>query len=296
MKLFLSYARENIDDLRALLPYLQGTDGVTSIFWDEHLRAGDVWKQKLKVELLSSDILIFLLSPYSIISEMCLWEFQTFQAHKKRIIPIYLESVDHSDTSRFSKLNGLPLDTKRNLKPVDRWAKPNTAYQAIARELKKVIRELRRQQQELIEEAREKSTDQLSDFEQVLERYLSIFGSSLTESELDPYEFKGHTFSYYSREWNVAFEPMKDVGDLEVTRLRFNDFIQPFENADFRIFFIPYNVEEETRDARELLNKGEAPLEAISRHIDELESTLKAHEKSHFMHIPRIDEIYLSEF
>ena len=129
MKLFISYARENYLDVKELYDYLRITDGVTDVFWDYKIHSGDVWEERLKTEILSSDILLFIASRHSKGSEMCKKEVDIFRPTKKRIIPVHLENVEYSNNLLLDEYHALPIDSDvGRLKPVYEWERKEKSF------------------------------------------------------------------------------------------------------------------------------------------------------------------------
>ncbi len=92
LKVLISYSREDLsfaDQLDAALN-LTGFDCTI----DRHgIRGGEDWKRRLGDLILSSDTIVFVLSPASAVSEICAWEVEEAVRHGKRILPVVCRSL-----------------------------------------------------------------------------------------------------------------------------------------------------------------------------------------------------------
>ena len=84
-------------------------------------------------------------------------------------------------------------------------------------------------------------------FERVLERYLDVFGLKISDLE-EKEDTNGRPF-YFLDAWKVAFFPLDDTASKEFVQLRINDELNSQEDSDVRTYFLPYNIEQETKAA-----------------------------------------------
>jgi hypothetical protein len=91
MRPFLSYAREDKERVRQIAEILiqAGHDP----WFDDALLPGQDWKQKLSQAIHECDSFIYILSPESVESEWCQWEFKEAVKQGKPIIPIMLRQT-----------------------------------------------------------------------------------------------------------------------------------------------------------------------------------------------------------
>ncbi|MBZ0305137.1 MAG: UvrD-helicase domain-containing protein, partial [Anaerolineae bacterium] len=89
MQLFVSYAHVNkllVMEIANLL-----TEGGQSVWFDHRLLPGEVWKEVLLKEISQCEIFVYVLSPDSVTSEWCQWEFEKAVEFEKPILPILLQ-------------------------------------------------------------------------------------------------------------------------------------------------------------------------------------------------------------
>lgn len=89
MRLFISYARVDkplVTQIAILL-----TDGGHNVWFDHQLLPGQVWKQILLQQISRCDTFVYALSPESVASEWCQWEFAKAIELGKPILPILLQ-------------------------------------------------------------------------------------------------------------------------------------------------------------------------------------------------------------
>ena len=89
MRLFISYARKDIESIRELVEILQ--NGGHELWMDDRLMPGQNWQQELRARIEDSDILVFVLTPSSVQSEWCQWELDVAVRARKSIMPVLLE-------------------------------------------------------------------------------------------------------------------------------------------------------------------------------------------------------------
>jgi hypothetical protein len=141
IKVFLSYAHKDEDmknQLDIFLSNLKRSESI-EVWQDRQLLAGTEWNNSIKMELVSSEIILLLISADFNASNY-IWEKElaiAMQRHEKgeaRIIPVILRNCEWQDMP-YAKLQALPV----NGKPVMEYADKDKAYTEIARELRRVV-------------------------------------------------------------------------------------------------------------------------------------------------------------
>jgi hypothetical protein len=89
MRLFISYARVDQTLVRKVVDLL--TKGDHDPWYDEHLQAGERWKDQILTKIRQQDVFIYLLTPQSARSEYCLWEYREALSRDKPILPVLLQ-------------------------------------------------------------------------------------------------------------------------------------------------------------------------------------------------------------
>ena len=146
IEIFYSYAHEDEQwrqELEKHLSLLKNQRLITG--WkDRDIKAGEEWKSKISSHLLAANIILLLISPDFMASPYC-YSIEMKEAMKKhkagkaRVIPIILRPVDWHQAP-FSKLQALPKDSK----PVTSWANQDEAFLDVAKGIRRVVEELRK--------------------------------------------------------------------------------------------------------------------------------------------------------
>ncbi len=89
MKLFISYARNDLERVRQIVELLRAAGHEP--WFDEALLPGQAWQEQLAVAIRSNDAFVYLLTSDSVASEWCQWEFSTAIDLGKPIIPVQLD-------------------------------------------------------------------------------------------------------------------------------------------------------------------------------------------------------------
>jgi murein DD-endopeptidase MepM/ murein hydrolase activator NlpD len=89
MELFVSYAHQDMAKVRALVDVLRRAGHQP--WFDEQLQIGREWQPQLEAAIQRCDAFVYALTPLSLDSEWCQWEFVTAIQHGKPIVPILLE-------------------------------------------------------------------------------------------------------------------------------------------------------------------------------------------------------------
>jgi len=146
-KIFISYAHEDIDFLKALVKRLKPLKRAKQIkLWDDgSLMPGEEWDESVKGHLAAADIIIILLSVDFIDSDYIFDEElpRIIERRKKgeiKLIPIIARGVNLEGTG-IGQYQCLPQDEKRNLKPLIEWDKQqlDKVWVDIDKQIRKVI-------------------------------------------------------------------------------------------------------------------------------------------------------------
>ena len=104
-KAFISYSRKDADIAENLSKALN-VRGLTSYLDTKDIAPGEPWQDRLQALIQSSDVVIFVLSPASVSSEICNWEAAMAEKLQKRILPVTYRSVDDGAVPRpLARLN-----------------------------------------------------------------------------------------------------------------------------------------------------------------------------------------------
>ncbi len=104
-KLFVSYSRKDSVAARKLIEALRSIQQDVWVDWESIPPAVD-WLEQIFRGIEESDAFIFLISPDSVVSEVCKVEVGRAALNNKRIIPILLRDVNAKDTlESIRKLN-----------------------------------------------------------------------------------------------------------------------------------------------------------------------------------------------
>lgn len=91
MRLFICYASADKDRVRDVVTALR--DGGHDPWVDEGLDPGQDWQAQLLTEIKRCDALVYILTPHSVESEWCQWEFAEAVKHGKPVIPVLLNAA-----------------------------------------------------------------------------------------------------------------------------------------------------------------------------------------------------------
>ena len=144
LKLFYCYAHEDKALRLELDAHLSNMkrQKLIEAWYDREIMAGTVWEHEIDTHLNTSHLILLLVSAWFLASDYCYGiEMQkALQRHtegKARVVPILLRPVEW-EGAPFSHLQILPTEAI----PVTRWADRNEAFEDIAKELRKVAKEL----------------------------------------------------------------------------------------------------------------------------------------------------------
>jgi len=92
-KVFLSYSRKDRERAQGIADALR--DRHFGVFKDtDDILPTEEWRERLQQLIEEADTIVFLMSPHSIVSEVCAWEVEYATALNKRIAPIVIEEVE----------------------------------------------------------------------------------------------------------------------------------------------------------------------------------------------------------
>jgi len=145
LKLFYCYAHEDKMLRDALDTHLASMkrQGLLEVWYDRQISPGTPWEHEIDKHLTSAHIILLLVSAPFLASDYC-YGIEMQKALQRdvtgtaRVVPIILRPVDWEDAP-FSKLQVLPTGAK----PVTRWMDRDDAFEDIAKELRRVVKELR---------------------------------------------------------------------------------------------------------------------------------------------------------
>ena len=111
-RVFISYVRSDSTFAAEIAKALKFS-GFEVLIDEESIERGEDWREKLQKLIVSADLLVFLLSPRFLKSEVCAWELDRAIAHAKRLVPVLLEETDNAPSS-LSSLNYVRFDGGRS--------------------------------------------------------------------------------------------------------------------------------------------------------------------------------------
>ncbi len=89
MRLFISYAHEDIEHVKALVEIFNAAQH--ECWYDKRLTISRDWQQQLAEEIMACDAFVYVLTTYSIGSEWCQWEFEQATQYAKPVIGVLLQ-------------------------------------------------------------------------------------------------------------------------------------------------------------------------------------------------------------
>ncbi|MEN6320984.1 MAG: toll/interleukin-1 receptor domain-containing protein [Syntrophaceae bacterium] len=133
-KVFVSYAHEDINYCTELVKYLKllEIDGLIAVWDDGEIVPGTDWDIEIKKHVNEAEIMLLLVSNDFLISDYInkVELEQSLVRHndnRTRVIPIIIKSCAWENSS-LGKLQALPLNPKREIKPVSSWKDKDYAY------------------------------------------------------------------------------------------------------------------------------------------------------------------------
>lgn len=129
-RVFLSYSRKDRSFAENLRDRMV-RDGFDSYLDIHDIVKGEPWQERLQSLIFGADVVLFLISPDSVSSEVCDWEVNEAERLGKRILPVVCRAVtDNAVPGRLQRLNYAFLDDE------EKWA---SEYPALCRELNRDI-------------------------------------------------------------------------------------------------------------------------------------------------------------
>ncbi len=102
---FISYSRKDSDFVRRLHDALSAEDKDVWVDWEDIPPSAE-WLSEISAAIERADSFIFVLSPDSVVSDICRQEIEHAAAHNKRLIPIVCREVNAGDVpDTLAKLN-----------------------------------------------------------------------------------------------------------------------------------------------------------------------------------------------
>jgi tetratricopeptide (TPR) repeat protein len=139
LKIFITYAHKDTkakDELITRLGVMK-REGLISIWHDNEITAGDTWRDAIFNNLNDSDILLYLVSAYSLDSENCNKELAEALNTDITVISVILEDCDWKN-ARLSGLQALPEKGK----PINTWRPKAKGWQNVVEGIRGAISEI----------------------------------------------------------------------------------------------------------------------------------------------------------
>jgi hypothetical protein len=104
-RVFISYSRKDIDAAENLRQRL--IDAGLDAFLDRHdIVKGEPWRDRLRGLIEGADVIVFMISPDSVASEICAWEVNEAELRAKRVFPVVARDVEDAlIPQRLQRLN-----------------------------------------------------------------------------------------------------------------------------------------------------------------------------------------------
>ncbi len=154
-KVFISYSHEDEELKIKFEKHLSGLkrNKIIDVWTDEKILIGEKWDEKIKNELLESDIVIFLISPDFLNSEYIneIEIKKTISRHNNKevlIAPIFLRPCDF-ESSILAEFQGLP----KGVKFITSWKDEDAGFLEVIKGLKKLIKEFSPTKKAILETA-----------------------------------------------------------------------------------------------------------------------------------------------
>ena len=139
VKVFITYSHKNTaekDELITRLALLK-REGIISIWHDNEILPGDVWRDTIFSNLADSDLLLYLVSAHSLVSKNCNEELAEALSAEIRVIPIILESCDWPN-HQLSDFQALP----DRAKSINKWQPKSDGWQNVIDGIRKVVKKM----------------------------------------------------------------------------------------------------------------------------------------------------------
>jgi tetratricopeptide (TPR) repeat protein len=147
VELFYSYAHRDEElrkELEKHLSVLKRENVITS-WHDRMIGSGDDWAGRIDEHINTAQVILLLVSADFLASDYCYdvemkRALERHEANEARVIPVILRECEWQAT-RLKRLQALPTGAK----PVDQWTKLDAALSDVAREIRKVVADLKRE-------------------------------------------------------------------------------------------------------------------------------------------------------
>ena len=142
LKVFITYSHKDTDDreeLRRRLAVME-QQGIITLWDDNEILPGDEWYKDISNNLTDSDILLYLVSAWSLASKNCNKELGDALGSEIRVIPIILESCDWQN-HQLSDIQALPDKGK----PINEWTHKSKAWQNVVDGVRKAVDKMQSQ-------------------------------------------------------------------------------------------------------------------------------------------------------
>jgi len=144
IKLFYCYARKDKflrDELEKHLSWLKRRYHLTN-WHDREILPGEEWEQAIEAHLNTADLILLLISPDFMASDYCYGKemqraLDRHKAGTSRVVPILLRPT-FWEGAPFSNLQLIPT----NARPITSWRNPDEAFQNVATEINRTIKDL----------------------------------------------------------------------------------------------------------------------------------------------------------
>ncbi|WP_338144827.1 toll/interleukin-1 receptor domain-containing protein [Fertoeibacter niger] len=90
---FICYSRRDMSDANALASALEA-DGFTPLIDHRDLPYGEEWRRELEGLIAGADVVVWLVSPDSALSDWCNWELGEVVRRAKRLVPVVIRPVE----------------------------------------------------------------------------------------------------------------------------------------------------------------------------------------------------------
>ena len=142
LKVFMTYSHKDTEAKNELITRLSVLirENRVTIWHDNEILAGDIWREAISTNLTDSDILLYLVSADSLASQNCNKELSDALALAKqkkvtiRTVPIILERCDWLN-HRLSEFQALPDKGK----PINEWQPESQGWQSVVDGIRKVV-------------------------------------------------------------------------------------------------------------------------------------------------------------
>lgn len=145
LEIFFSYSHKDEELKNQLTTHLKAMqrEGLIKPWSDRDIDLSDEWKKEIDAKLNAADIILLLVSPDFVASDYCYdiemkRAMERHEAGEARVIPLILRPTDFSALP-FARLQAAPKDAK----PVTVWTDTDSAFNDIARGIRRVIKNMR---------------------------------------------------------------------------------------------------------------------------------------------------------